>query len=252
MPNASGSGNAAPAGVRRLRPRLIPTIAAIAAVALFVAAGNWQRGRMEAKEALRAELDAAGRMAPVDLASLSSATAWAALRFRTVTAAGEFDARRQILIDNKVHAGRAGYDVVAPLRMADGRAVLVARGWVAQGASRDVLPDAPPPSGPVTVSGRLAIPPARYVELKAEATPGTVWQNLDPERFAAATGLAVLPAVIEQTIPANDGLVRDWPAPDFGIQTHRIYMLQWYAFAALAVVLWLLLNLRRSRRGGDE
>ncbi len=252
MPNASGSGNAMPTDVRRFRPRLLPTIATIGAVVLFVAAGNWQRGRMETKEALRAQLDTAARAAPIDVAALSSVTEWAALRFRTVTATGEFDPRRQILVDNKVHAGRVGYDVVAPLRMADGRVVLVARGWVAQGGSRDVLPDAPPPSGPVTVSGRLTIPPSGYVELKAEATPGTVWQNLDPERYAAATGLSVLPAVIEQTSAADDGLVRDWPAPDLGIEKHRMYMLQWYAFAALAVALWLLLNLRRSRRDDDE
>ena len=252
MPNASRLASAAPAGARRFRPRLVPTVATVAALVLFVAAGNWQRGRMETKEALRAQLDAAARSAPIDADALPSATDWAALRYRNVTAAGEFDRRHQILIDNRVHAGRVGYDVVAPLRMVDGRIVLVARGWVAQGATRDVLPDAPPPAGTVTISGRLAIPPAGYLELSAESSPGTVWQNLDPGRFAATTGLAVLPAVIEQTSPADDGLVRDWPAPDFGIEKHRIYMWQWYAFAVLAVVLWFALNLRHTRRDDDE
>jgi len=57
----------------------------------------------------------------------------------------------------------------------------------------------------------------------------------------------VLPVVIEQTAPPvpDDGLVRAWPAPDFGIDKHRIYMVQWYAFAALAAALWLILNFRR-------
>ena len=51
----------------------------------------------------------------------------------------------------------------------------------------------------------------------------------------------MLPVVVEATaapVP-DDGLVRAWPAPDFGIETHRIYMVQWYAFALLAAVLWL-------------
>jgi surfeit locus 1 family protein len=57
---------------------------------------------------------------------------------------------------------------------------------------------------------------------------------------AAATGLALPPAVIEasgQGAP-DDGLVRQWPDPDTGIEKHLIYMVQWYAFAALAVALW--------------
>jgi len=45
----------------------------------------------------------------------------------------------------------------------------------------------------------------------------------------------------------DDGLVRDWPAPDFGVEKHRIYMLQWYALAALAAGLWLLFFVRRWR-----
>ena len=62
-------------------------------------------------------------------------------------------------------------------------------------------------------------------------------------------GLAVLPIVVEQTAPtgAGDNLVRNWPAPDFGIEKHRIYMVQWYLFAATAAGLWMYFNLRRPR-----
>jgi surfeit locus 1 family protein len=252
MPDPNATTPAPPAPARRFRPRLLPTLAALAAVAVFVAAGNWQRARMEAKEALRAQFDAVARAAPLDLAALPAATDWGALRYRPVAAAGEFDAQRQILIDNRIHAGRAGYDVVTPLALGDGRFVLVDRGWIAQGASRAALPAAPPPAGRVSVVGRVALPTTGYLELKADNAPGAVWQNLDPARFGAATGLRVLPAVVEQTAGTADGLVRDRPAPDFGIDTHRIYMMQWYAFAVLAVALWLGLNLRHLRHPGDE
>jgi surfeit locus 1 family protein len=144
--------------------------------------------------------------------------------------------------------------VVTPLVLSDGRAVLVDRGWIAAGESRAQLPQAPPPAGPVTVLGRVDLP-AHYVELAHAAPSGGVWQNLDPPRFTAATGLPVLPIVLEQTAPvagpagANDRLVRNWPAPDFGIDKHRIYMMQWYLFAATAAGLWLFFNLRRPREG---
>jgi cytochrome oxidase assembly protein ShyY1 len=45
-------------------------------------------------------------------------------------------------------------------------------------------------------------------------------------------------------IPADD-LLREWPQPEFGIESHISYMVQWYSLAALAFVLWLVLNWRR-------
>ena len=247
MPNPTS--DAGPTGPpRRFRPRALPTLAMVVAVVVCVAAGRWQQGRMEAKEALRAQMDAALPMAPIALADRPAGTDWPALRYRPVVAAGTYRAAAQILVDNRVHDGRAGYHVVTPLALPGGRAVLVNRGWVAQGATRAALPDVPPPAGAVTVTGRVAVPGPGYLELETAPAAGPVWQNLDPVRFAAATGIDVLPIVIEATaapVP-DDGLVRDWPAPDFGIDKHRIYMVQWYAFAALALVLWLALNFRRS------
>jgi len=245
MPNTATA--AAARAPRRFRPGALPTLAMLAAVVVCVAAGRWQQGRMHDKEALRAQMDAALRMAPVALDGLPGAADWVALRYRPVVASGAYRAAAQILIDNRVHEGRVGYHVVTPLELPDGRAVLVNRGWVAQRASRAELPDAPPPGGTVTVEGRIALPAAGYLELERETAAGPVWQNLDPARFAAATGVGVLPVVIEQTAPPvpDDGLIRAWTAPDFGIDKHRIYMVQWYAFAALALALWLILNLRR-------
>ena len=102
------------------------------------------------------------------------------------------------------------------------------------------------------------IPPSAAFELARDSAPGPVWQNLDLARFSAATGIDVLPVIIEATntasaSPRDDGLVRDWPAPDFGVEKHEIYMVQWYAFGVLAIALWAILNLRRTeRRAPDE
>lgn len=230
---------------RQFRPRVIPTTAMIAFVALTVALGNWQRHRVAEKDALADQLAAASRGAPVDLPWHDDEAL--ALRFRTVRATGHYDAARQILIDNKVRAGRPGFDVVAPLKLADsGRYVLIDRGWVPQGASRRDLPNVAVPSGTVNVAGRVTVPPQRYLELTRERTPGPLWENLDVRRIAAATGLDLLPVVIEQADPVvpPDTLLRDWPQPDFGSAQHVSYMLQWYSFGALALILWLGLNWR--------
>ncbi|MFO1316056.1 MAG: SURF1 family protein [Burkholderiales bacterium] len=231
---------------RRVRIALAPTLAAVAVVGVCFAAGHWQRDRMEQKLALRAQLDAANAAPAV---ALPPAADWAAWRYRTVVAGGTFDGKRQFLLDNRVHGGRVGFEVVAPLALDDGRVVLVNRGWVPAGPTRAELPTAPPPAGPVRVQGRLNIPATGYLELARDAAPDGVWQNLDPARFAQATGVAVLPVVVEQTAATGggDALVREWPAPDFGVEKHRIYMLQWYAFAATAAALWLYFTFRRRR-----
>ena len=238
---------------RRKRAHLIPTLATVIGIVVFVAAGNWQQRRMHAKEALRAQYDAAIALPPIALSTVPSRADWTSLRYRPATATGEYLAPKQMLIDNKVVAGRAGYHVVTPLTLTDGRIVLVNRGWIGQQASRSALPQAAPPAGQVTVRGRIALPAAGYLELKPDVASGPLRQNLDPARFAADTGLAVLPVVVEVTEPPvpDDGLVRAWPAPDFGVDTHRIYMMQWYAFALLAALLWLWFHRPRVARVAD-
>jgi surfeit locus 1 family protein len=228
------------------RPAVVPTLATIAVVALCVTAGLWQRDRMQQKLALREKVEAASRGKPV---AFPRTTDWEPWRFRRVNVTGRFDAPHQILIDNRVRSGRVGYEVVAPLVLADGRAVAVERGWVPGGATRAQVPDVPPPSGEVTIAGRINQPPSGYLELARDASQGRVWQNLDLGRYERFTGHALLPVVVEQTGPAGPGddLVRDWPAPDLGVEKHQNYMLQWFAFAATAIGFWIYFAWRRRK-----
>jgi surfeit locus 1 family protein len=235
----------------RRRPAWLPTLAAFVAVALCVMAGNWQHRRMLEKDAQQARIERAAAIASV---ALPAAVAdWRDWRFRRVHVSGIYDAKRQILIDNRVHDGRVGFGVVTPLALADGRVVLVDRGFVQAGASRRELPAAPPPPGNVTVEGRIDVPPTNYFELgNGNAHPGSVWQHLDPARFAAATGVDVLPIVIDATGPGDDGLLRDRNLPHLDSQRNLSYMLQWYAFAALAAGLWAWFTLLPRLRAHGE
>ncbi len=235
---------------RQFRPTIWPTVGTVVLVAVTVSLGNWQRHRAEEKELLRAQYDLAVNATPLQLAV--TMTDAAALRFHRVRATGEFDARAQALIDNKVHAGQPGYHVVTPLKLTGGGYVLVDRGWIAAGARRSELPQVATPPGTVTVNGRVNVPPLRYLELRADSATGPVWQNLDVARIAAASGRPLLPYIIEQSGEPSDGLVRDWPAPDFGIEQHRSYMVQWYSFAVLGCALWLGLNWRARERRDDS
>ena len=180
--------------------------------------------------------------APVELPA--GAVDGSRLVHRHVAARGEFVPARTVLLDNKLRAGRPGYEVVTPLRIANSPwHVLVNRGWVAAPASRDTLPDVRTPRGAVRVDG-IALERIAHA-LSAGTSTGEVRQNLDLAAYAAETGLQFLPIVLEQHSPADDGLVRDWPRPDLGIEKHESYSLQWYSFAVLAVVLFVVLSLHR-------
>jgi len=215
-------------------------------VALCVTAGNWQRGRMHEKEALAAALAAADKLAPVPLPA--SAEDWSAWRYRRVVVDGRYDASDQFLLDNRVHAGRVGYEVVTPLALADGRYVLVDRGFVALGRDRAVLPQVPPPPGEARVEGRVEIAPTGF--LIGNAPPqGVLWPHLDPARYAQRSRRSVLPVYVQASGgDAGEGLLRDWPPPDLGSEKHLGYMVQWYLFAALAAGLWAWFAWRRWRR----
>jgi len=224
----------------------VPTLAALVTVALCVTAGNWQRGRMHEKQALADALAAADRLAPVPLPA--RAIDWSAWRYRRVVAHGRYDAAGQFLVDNRVHQGRVGYDVVTPLGLPDGRWLLVDRGFVPAGRDRAVLPDAPVPPAEVTVEGRIEVP-ARGFVLGNPQPQGALWPHLDPERYAERSGRPVLPVYLQASGgDAGAGLARDWPAPDLGTQMHLGYMVQWYVFASMAAGLWLFFAWRRWRR----
>lgn len=237
-------------GVWQFAPTLWPTLAALFFFVLTLSLGNWQSGRAEFKRDLQARYDVAMREAAIhvgrDLLDRDS------VLYRRVEAEGRYDDVHTILLDNRVQNGVAGYHVLTPLRIEGSvHALLVNRGWVAVGPSRAQVPQPPVPAGRVRVEGVAIDPHSRYVELGDASPQGRVWQNLDFGRYAEVSGLSLQPVVVLQTSEAGDGLLRSWPRPDTGVDTHVGYALQWYSLATTLVVLWLIMNIKR-RRPGDE
>jgi cytochrome oxidase assembly protein ShyY1 len=99
------------------------------------------------------------------------------------------------------------------------------------------------PGGQVRVEG-IALERIAHA-LEPQPSSGKVRQNVDIAAFAGETGLQLEPLVIEQHSDSPDGLLREWPRPDLGIEKHEAYSLQWYSFAALALVLGIVLSFRR-------
>ena len=228
----------------QFKPSLWPTLAAIAGVAATVALGNWQLGRGQDKAALAQRIAVANRDAQIELSQTEARAedvAWHRVEVR-----GRLEPKYAVLIDNRILHGVVGYQVVMPLRIAGGeRHVLVNRGWVAATGSRDILPQIKTPPEEVLIAGLATVPSKRYLELSKQVAEGKVWQNLTLERYRAAMPLALQPVVIQQESEIDDGLKREWSAPDLGIDKHYGYAFQWFAMAAAIVIIYLVCNVRK-------
>jgi surfeit locus 1 family protein len=234
-----------PAGYS-FRPRAWALVLAAAACAAGIALGNWQTRRAEQKQALGQRLEQAMRGPAFELPS--SALQHSELAGRRVSAHGAFLPERTVFLDNKVHRGRPGYEVITPLKLANSSLyVLVNRGWIAAGPSRDALPEVRTPPGTVRVEG-LAQERLPHAMSAGAAPQGRLRQNLELDAFAAESGLELQPFFIQQRSGPEDGLARDWARPDAGMEKHQAYALQWYSLAVLAVVLALVLSFQRVRK----
>lgn len=243
----------------------LPTLAAVLVIAITCALGNWQLDRAHQKTARAERLHRLAAMPPLDLATVPPAMRGEELVDRPVRAHGRFDSRHVVLLENRPHGDgrdtRSGFLVLTPLWL-DGQrdagdasgqrsAVLVLRGWLPRDpVDRTRIAPFTTPDDIVSVNGVAlgSVPRVYSLGDAADEAGQTIRQNLDLQRYAAETGLPLLPIVLRQHGGLADGLARDWPAADLGTQRHYGYAFQWFGLATLTLVLLLGLSWRRARR----
>lgn len=222
------------------------TVAALLAMAATASLGRWQLSRAAGKEALQASIDARAAEPVLDGASLRSELDADVLLHRRVVARGQWLAERTVLLDNRQMNGRVGFFVVTPLQL-EGSAtvVLVQRGWVPRNfEDRSRVPTVETPTGLVRLEGRIAPPPGKLYAMGAAET-GPIRQNLDLAQFKMETGLPLAAVSIQQTDTAADGLGRDWPQGNTGVDKHYGYAFQWFGLSALIAVLYVWFQIVR-------
>jgi surfeit locus 1 family protein len=233
--------------------RVVIAVAALLGIALTANLGFWQWGRAQQRNALHDAIAARAAMAPLTAAELVAAPDRHQLLHRPVVLRGEWLPAATVFLDNRQMNAVPGFYVVTPLRLEGRReAVLVQRGWAPRNFNRrELLPPVQTPAGVVEVRGRLAPPPAKLYQFDTEEK-GPIRQNLDLARFRAETGLALLELSVQQTGPASEGLLRQWPQPASGAGKNIGYAFQWWALSALIAILYawfqLVLPRRQARR----
>jgi cytochrome oxidase assembly protein ShyY1 len=216
---------------------------AVCAVAAFSWLGAWQLRRLEERRALNATIESRSEAAPVDLASLSSGAE--DMEWRRVTATGTYDQDGQVVLEGRSHLSTPGSNVLTPLVLGDGRAVIVDRGWI------PIAADPPrPASGIVTVVGILR-PDEGSGLLAGASGPVTRIGSIDLERLAAQTAADLLPVYLqlESQEPGQGEAVVPVPPIEPSEGPHLSYAVQWFLFAAIVLIGFPALVARTARAG---
>jgi len=224
------------------RRDIIALVGALLVAGVCVRLGIWQLDRLHQRRAHNA-LVAAARARPELEIREDPRLPIDSLRDRRLHARGAYDYARERLWHGRSYEGIPGVDFVTPLRLPDGTAVLVDRGW------------APSPDGyHVDQRAYRDGDSAKVVGLGMAAPRGR--GDVDPMALRDSVPYRLLPVVLQQLPPialdrpppsSSAGLTR-WPPPELSDGPHLSYVVQWFSFAAIIVVGSLALMRQRATR----
>jgi len=233
-----------------LRPRwLALLVVVLLAASAMVLLGRWQldrareHGRQPVERAERAQARATPK--PLDQVLAARQTFPKGAVNTRVTATGHWDGAHRLLITDRKRAGRAGFWVLVPLRLPDGSAVPVVRGWVASASDPAAAVTAVTGSAEVQVIGFLepTEPPIQLAPGQASGLPADQLSRISATDlvnrwpYPLVTGFVVQQSQAPATGPAPAVVAP--PVESAGLDLLNVfYALQWWLFAAIAVFFW--------------
>jgi surfeit locus 1 family protein len=233
-------------GRRRFRAAWWSVALTTVGVMLFIVLGMWQLERADFKDSVQLKFEQ--RLAE-QYRQFRPETDLDDIEFRKLIVNGRYDNAHNILIDNQIHRGKAGYHVLTPLQLADSDSIiLVNRGWAAWGVSRASLPPIPAATSVGGVAGIVNFPSEPAMRLGgielSEHWPQLV-RYIDIEALREQFSDRLLPVVLWLAPEQAGNYVRDWNPVWMRPEKSRAYATQWFAFALLALVFFVILNLRK-------
>jgi len=234
-------------------------LAALAIVVVFgvtcVELGLWQLRRLDERKKLNAAISSHIHLPVIPVSSLFGEGDAADALYRRVTATGRYDVSQEVVLTGRAVNDRPGNDFLTPLRLPDGRALIVNRGFVPLGINAPGAPQAKPPSGDVTVTGIVLPSEARgflgQKEPKSGQLSSIVRVDVPRIRQQLPYGLVsdqvyVLLATQRpaqpESLPAPESYI-----PDLSNGPHFSYAIQWFFFASIAVGAYLVIAWRTAR-----
>jgi surfeit locus 1 family protein len=232
----------------RFAPGRASTVVLLLLLPSLVALGLWQLDRARQKRELNATYTARLAEPALQLQTLTGADP-AIVLWRDTVARGRYRSPN-LALDNRVHDGRAGYEIFTPFELADGSTVLVSRGWIAADPERNHIPALDVPGDETDLHGRITPFPWVGISLGSGVAPEQISssllrvQRLEPQALGALLRVHLAPFVIALAPDAPNGFARVTPAPTVDVGRHQAYAFQWFAMAVVLVIIYIKINLR--------
>jgi surfeit locus 1 family protein len=237
---------------------MIGHLIALTAVIGFVLLGMWQLDRHQARQAFDARIADRIDTPAALLDDLLGPAAIADVEYRMAIAEGSYLVDDEVILQARTLGGRSGHEVLTPLLLADGNAVIVDRGWVPIDVEGPPVVGAEPPEGRVTVTGYIRTPQVRSGLGPIDPAEGRLDRisRVDVARLASQVNAPLLPLWIQlaSQVPSQASplpLVTAPPQPGGG-PPHLSYAVQWFAFAAVVLIAYPILMVRTARRSAEE
>jgi surfeit locus 1 family protein len=228
-------------------PGVFSTLITVALLYTMMSLAFWQISRAEFKDTLQQKIIERKNLSPVTLAELPASSE--SRRYHPVKFIGEFDNQHSFLLDNITFNGHVGYHVFTPVKVNDAKTILVNRGFVSQGKTRDQLPEVDAPGGKIEISGLLDFSPSRTLLLAENVQEMSRWpvvlQYIDLTEISQLLGYKLYDMVLWLDPDEAGGFEYDLPALNLNAAKNNGYAFQWFAMSLALFIIYIVVNTKR-------
>ncbi len=242
------------------KPGLISSLVTLLLIPLFVHLGIWQLERWQEKLQQQRILESRlneniwqfDELIPDNIDIPQDYLN--ALRYRQVQVEGYFLNHRQILLDNQIVNGQAGYHVITPFQPKSHHPILlIHRGWIPMGLSRETIPIIEPIAIPIALVGSIQQPLRRGIVWQKPAHSLEEWPlripQIDFQALSHLLSQEVFPFIVQLRPNDPKGFQTEPISLQLPADRHLGYAIQWFMIAVAAFIYYCAINCKRTTYG---
>lgn len=234
-------------GAYTFSPGVFVTLLTIALVTLTYSLGQWQLSRAQYKDNLQQKIAERQYMAAISYKQLpyeESERVFQPVRFE-----GHYDSEHSILLDNRIVDRVVGYEVFTPFTMDNDVTILINRGFIPLGKSRQVLPEFETPENKVVIKGLMEKTPSKVLVLSENPHQNIQWpavmQYIDIGELETKLNIRLMSMVVRLAENEPGGLEYHQPVVNLNSAKNNGYAFQWFAMMSAILSLYFVVNTKK-------